>query len=137
MVIKFRRFEHRHPTVPINFTSDNENMKIKDFEFETEKDAWDWFWKEIKDFITKNNVKNPDSDKSLNRFRVDLVHTIWDALNSHYKDYNKCLNCPEEDHESERKWACRCENRNMRVGRERRKRGESGWIMENKLDEKE
>jgi hypothetical protein len=39
-------------------------------------------------------------------------------------DFHKCGKCLPEDHED---WACRCEDRNIRVAKERRKRGIT-WI---------
>lgn len=40
-------------------------------------------------------------------------------------DFKKCSKCPPEDHVD---WACRCEDRNIRVAKERRKKGISPWI---------
>lgn len=40
-------------------------------------------------------------------------------------DFERCKKCPPEDHED---WACRCEDRNIRIAKERRKRGINSWI---------
>ena len=114
-----------------------EKMKIKDYEFETEKEAWDWFWKELAEFKIKNNVINEETDQSFKIFRVELVHIIWDQLTIHYNDYEKCRTCPEEDHTGVDNFSCRCVARNMRIARQRRKRGQCVWDTSKKLDEKE
>ena len=39
-------------------------------------------------------------------------------------DYLKCRKCPNDTHEGQ---FCRCEMRNIRIAKEKRKRGESAW----------
>jgi hypothetical protein len=109
-----------------------QEMKVKDYEFETEKEAWDWFTKEIIDYKLRNNVVNED-DKSFNRFRAELIDIIYGALNQHYDDYENCKKCPPEDHSGYKNMLCRCISRNMRLARERRKKGESEWQLRKKL----
>ena len=41
-------------------------------------------------------------------------------------DFKKCSKCPPEDHVD---WACRCEDRNIRVAKERRKKGISAMVV--------
>ena len=138
-MIRIRRFEAPYIKENLSLTLEREKMKIKDYEFETEKEAWDWFTKEIIEYRLKNNIVNEYdiSDKSFNKFKAELIDTIYCALNQHYDDYEKCKTCPEEDHEGYKKMLCRCENRNMRLARERRKRGESDWQLRKKLVETE
>lgn len=43
-------------------------------------------------------------------------------------DYEECHKCLLEEHEGR---FCRCEERNMRVGKEQRARGEGPWTKKN------
>lgn len=44
-----------------------------------------------------------------------------------FDDYEKCKKCVESDHEGYMKAFCRCEERNIRIAKEQRKRNESAW----------
>lgn len=45
------------------------------------------------------------------------------------KDYLKCTKCKEDQHEGHNKQFCKCVDRNIKVAKEQRKRGES-WSQQ-------
>lgn len=79
-----------------------------------------WVDKEVEDFKKRNHVRNENTDRAFMQFK-DHLHK---CLNAQSLDYMRCKICKEKDHEGQ---SCRCEDRNIRISKERRARGESPW----------
>ena len=55
------------------------------------------------------------------------THWMPLPLEPYSDDYLKCHTCSPEDHEGHLNAFCRCESRNIRIGKEQRAKGESAW----------
>lgn len=71
------------------------------------------------------NSENEGSEKKAKVENApDVVNLNGLSMNNYMDDYLKCPKCKKEDHEGV---FCRCEDRNIRIAKERRARGESAW----------
>jgi|GEM_PF-5413223 hypothetical protein len=87
-------------------------------------------WKEEFKIVnrTREVIRNGGKDYAYERYCQELDDMIerLKQQNPPSPDYYRCKKCKEKDHES---FACRCEDRNIRISKERRERGE-GWKNE-------
>lgn len=93
----------------------NELVKL---EFKTFEEMKTYLNTSLEEYIKTNNVTNESSDRSYTLFKE------WtEAMLTKY-DYEKCFKCIDEDREGR---FCRCEDRNIRIAKEQRKRNECPW----------
>jgi hypothetical protein len=88
-----------------------ENNELVLYEFSSYEEAFETICDWKKDFLQVNRANV--SDRMYKEFCEEL-----DKILGSYKVSNKCDKCSEEDHEGD---FCRCESRNIRLAKQKRK----------------
>lgn len=92
-----------------------EDDSIKRYEFESFEEAKTFIDKEIEKFKKINEVKENEKDKHFLRFKEEMKKILISS------DHLKCKKCSDSDHEGQ---FCRCEDRNIRIAKEKREKDE-------------
>ncbi len=100
-----------------------EGDSLVKYDFFSYEDAKSWVEKECEKFKKINRVRDESKDRYFLDFKSGLEKSLQ-GQKENMDDYLKCGKCKEEDHEGQ---FCRCEDRNIRIAIERRKRKENSW----------
>ncbi len=109
-----------------------ENNQIINYELHTLEEVEEFIEKSKREFreINKTDLilKSGGRDKAYERYCDELDELLKkfekEQKEEKMDDYLTCKICPQSEHEG---FACRCENRNIRVAKEMRKRGDRVW----------
>lgn len=107
---------------------DLKSSHLTTYEFHSYEELKVWVDERLETFKRVNRVTNEERDMAFLRYKEEMQKHLMNMQKVDkgqvMDDYLKCNKCLESEHDN---WACRCEDRNIRVAKERRARGEIPW----------